>query len=309
MNENTFTDDNLQEARLCVACRWWYAAMMRPFLTLILLLALQGCSAVKLGYQQLPTLSYWWLDSTVSFNSEQSVRAKEALDLLHQWHRREELPRYVSFLQNQTQWSLNTAEPAQLCGAFAEVQNRMDRLMREAVRQAAPVAMLLGPRQLSHMARHWEGKNENWEKDWLRGDDQARMERRVERLMNRYSDFYGSLNADQSALIKAQLALSPWTAEWGRQDRQRRQKDLLATLQRVSQSQMPVAQVEAELWGVWQRWLKPSDPVGAGVMQAMSQQACNNLSQLHNSTTPEQRQRATRRIRAYERDLRDLLLP
>jgi hypothetical protein len=110
-------------------------------------------------------------------------------------------------------------------------------------------------------------------------------------------------------LIKAQLAQSPWTAEWGRQERQRRQKDLLATLQRVSQGQMPVAQVENELWNVWQRWLKPPDEAGAALMRAMSQQACNNLTQLHNTTSAEQRQRAVRRIRAYERDLRDLILP
>jgi hypothetical protein len=282
---------------------------MRTFLTCLSLLLLQGCSAIKLGYQQLPTLSYWWLDSTISFNSEQSLRAKEALEQLHRWHRREELTGYADFLQRSAQWSQGTVESTQVCSAFTEVQTRLDRLMREAVRQAAPVAMMLGPRQLSHMARQWESKNEEWEKDWLRGDEQARMERRLERVVNRYSDFYGSLNAEQNALIKAQLAQSPWTAEWGRQERQRRQKDLLATLQRVSQGQMPVAQVENELWNVWQRWLKPPDAAGAALMQAMSQQACNNLTLLHNTTSAEQRQRAVRRIRAYERDLRDLILP
>jgi hypothetical protein len=282
---------------------------MRTFLICLSLLLLQGCSAIKLGYQQLPTLSYWWLDSTISFNSEQSLRAKEALEQLHRWHRREELTGYADFLQRSAQWSQGTVESTQVCSALTEVQTRLDRLMREAVRQAAPVAMMLGPRQLSHMARQWESKNEEWEKDWLRGDEQARMERRLERVVNRYSDFYGSLNAEQNALIKAQLAQSPWTAEWGRQERQRRQKDLLATLQRVSQGQMPVAQVENELWNVWQRWLKPPDAAGAALMQAMSQQACNNLTLLHNTTSSEQRQRAVRRIRAYERDLRDLILP
>jgi hypothetical protein len=282
---------------------------MRTFLICLSLLLLQGCSAIKLGYQQLPTLSYWWLDSTISFNSEQSLRAKEALEQLHRWHRREELTGYADFLQRSAQWSQGTVESTQVCSALTEVQTRLDRLMREAVRQAAPVAMMLGPRQLSHMARQWESKNEEWEKDWLRGDEQARMERRLERVVNRYSDFYGSLNAEQNALIKAQLAQSPWTAEWGRQERQRRQKDLLATLQRVSQGQMPVAQVENELWNVWQRWLKPPDAAGAALMQAMSQQACNNLTLLHNTTSAEQRQRAVRRIRAYERDLRDLILP
>jgi hypothetical protein len=282
---------------------------MRTFLICLSLLLLQGCSAIKLGYQQLPTLSYWWLDSTISFNSEHSLRAKEALEQLHQWHRREELTGYADFLQRSAQWSQGTVESTQVCSAFTQVQARLDRLMREAVSQAAPVAMMLGPRQLSHMARQWESKNEEWEKDWLRGDEQARMERRLERVVNRYSDFYGSLNAEQNALIKAQLAQSPWTAEWGRQERQRRQKDLLATLQRVSQGQMPVTQVENELWNVWQRWLKPPDAAGAALMQAMSQQACNNLTLLHNTTSSEQRQRAVRRIRAYERDLRDLILP
>jgi hypothetical protein len=283
--------------------------MIRAALMLLALLALQGCSAIKVGYQQLPTLSYWWLDSTVSFNSEQSVRVKEALEQLHQWHRREELTAYAQFLQNQTPWSNSSAEATQVCSAFADVQTRLDRLMREAVRQAAPVAMMLGPRQLSHMARQWDKKNEDWEKNWLRGDETARMERRVERVTGRYSDFYGSLSAEQTALIKAQLTQSPWTAEWGRKDRRRRQKDLLATLQRVSQNPMAVAEVEAELWGVWQRWLKPSDTAAAALMQGMSQQACNNLTQLHNTTSPEQRQRATRRIRGYERDLRDLIQP
>ncbi len=283
--------------------------MIRLFFILLALLGLQGCSAIKLGYQQLPTLSYWWLDSSVSFNSEQSERAKVALEQLHQWHRREELASYADFLHRTAHWSHGTVESTQVCNAFAEVQTRLDRLMREAVRQAAPVAMMLGPRQLSHMARQWESKNEDWEKDWLRGDEQARMERRVERVVSRYSDFYGSLNTEQNALIKTQLAQSPWTAEWGRHDRQRRQKDLLATLQRVSQGQMPLAQVESELWSVWQRWLRPPNAAGAALMQTMSQQACNNLTQLHNTTSPEQRQRAARRIRAYERDLRDLILP
>jgi hypothetical protein len=283
--------------------------MIRTLICLFGLLLLQGCSAIKLGYQQLPTLSYWWLDSAISFNSEQSVRAKEALEQLHQWHRREELTSYADFLQRSALWSQGTLESTQVCSAFTEVQTRLDRLMREAVRQAAPVAMMLGPRQLSHLARQWDSKNEEWEKDWLRGDEQARIERRMERVTGRYSDFYGSLSAEQTSLIKSQLAQSQWTAEWGRRDRQRRQRDLLATLQRVTQNQMTAAQTEAELWGVWQRWLKPPDAAGAALMQAMSLQACNNLTQLHNTTSSEQRQRATRRMRAYERDLRDLIKP
>ena len=283
--------------------------MIRTWLTMLVLLALQGCSAIKLGYQQLPTLSYWWLDNTVSFSGNQTPAAKEAIDKLYQWHRSEELPGYAALLQRTAELSAGPVQPAQLCRVIDEVQARLDTLMRQAVAQAAPVAMALGPRQLSHMARHWEQQNEEWEKEWLQGDTDARMARRLDKALARYNSFYGELSATQTALIKTQLAQSPWTAEWGRRDRQRRQQDLLSTLQRITQSNMTQAQAEAQLWGVWQRWLQPPDAGQRAVVQSLSQRACENLAQLHNTTTPEQRVRVARRLRAYERDLLDLNRP
>lgn len=283
--------------------------MIRTGLAVLTLLVLQGCSAIKLGYQQLPTLSYWWLDSTVSFSGNQSVAAKEAIDRLYQWHRRDELAVYGELLQRIGQLSNGPVQSEQVCSLAADVQARLDVLMRQAVAQAAPVALALGPRQLSHMARHWESKNEEWEKEWLQGDAAARLERRVEKAVNRFNSFYGDLTPAQVSLVRAQLAQSPWTAEWGRRDRQRRQQDLLSTLQRIAQSGMSNAQAEALLWGVWQRWLQPTDPAQRAVLQSLSQRACENLAQLHNTTTPEQRVRVARRLRAYERDIQDLTRP
>lgn len=283
--------------------------MMRTCLLLLSLLILQGCSAIKLGYQQLPTLSYWWLDSTVSFSGPQSTGAKQAIDNLYQWHRREELPAYAELLQRASQLSAGPVQAEQVCRIWTDVQSRLDTLMREAVVHAAPVAMALGPRQLSHMARHWESKNEEWEKEWLQGSDSERLQRRLDKALERYRSFYGELNPAQISLIKSQLAQSPWTAEWGRQDRQRRQQDLLSALQRISQTVLTPAQAEAQLWGVWQRWLQPPEASQRAVMESLAQRTCENLAQLHNTTSPEQRQRATRRLRAYEQDIRELIKP
>jgi hypothetical protein len=283
--------------------------MSSKIILLLTLLLLQGCSAIKLGYQQLPTLSYWWLESTVSFSGTQSAAAKEAIDKLYQWHRREELPGYGEMLLRISQTSAGPLQAEQVCSVVTEAQSRLDTLMRQAVVHAAPVALALGPRQLSHIARHWENKNEEWEKEWLQGDAQARLERRVDKAVNRFNSFYGDLSPAQISLVRAQLAQSPWTAEWGRRDRQRRQQDLLSTLQRLAQSGMTPAQAEAQLWGVWQRWLAPPDVNQRAVLQSLSQRACENLAQLHNTTTPDQRTRVARRLRAYERDILDLTRP
>jgi hypothetical protein len=216
---------------------------------------------------------------------------------------------YGEVLQRIGQLSTGALQADQVCTVSTDVQARLDVLMRQAVVQAAPVVLALGPRQLSHIARQWESKNEDWEKEWLQGDAQARLERRLDKAVNRFNSFYGELNPAQIGLLKAQLAQSPWTAEWGRRDRQRRQQDLLSTLQRVAQSGMTPAQAEAQLWGVWQRWLNPTDPAQRAVLQSLSQRACENLALLHNTTTPEQRTRVARRLRAYERDIQDLTRP
>ena len=280
--------------------KWWLA------LSLVLL---QGCSAIKLGYQQLPTLSFWWLDSAVDFDDAQAVATKDVLSRLHNWHRKTELVSYADWLGRSAQVSQGDVTGAQVCQAWTEVQSGMTRLMKQTLSLAIPVTQQLWPRQINHLALHFDEKNEDWEKEWLQGSTSERLQRRLDKMLARYSDFYGELAPSQVAMVRQHLEQSAWSPEWGRQDRQRRQQDLLASLQQISQSQMTPAQAESLLAGVWQRWLLSNDAAGKEVMQSMARNACNNLAQLHNATSPEQRQRATRRIKAYERDLRALTKP
>lgn len=283
--------------------------MIRHAALILTLLVLQGCSAIKLGYQQLPTLSYWWLDSAVSFTDDQSDRVKEALTQLHRWHRAQELGTYTDLLQRSRELSQGPLQASQACGVWDEAQTRIDRTVRAAIAHAAPVVQMLGPRQLSHLARHLERKNEDWDKEWLQGSAQDRLERRLDKTLERYRSFYGELSPQQVALIRAQIGQSVWRPEWGRQDRLRREQDLLSTLRQLTQNPATPAQIEAELYGVWQRWFMPPDDAGRALMKQLMQQACENQAQLHNTTSPEQRQRVARRLRGYVQDIRDLMQP
>ena len=47
-----------------------------------LALALAGCSAIKLAYNNLPEVSYWWLDRYVDFTEGQSQQVREELSRL-----------------------------------------------------------------------------------------------------------------------------------------------------------------------------------------------------------------------------------
>ena len=280
--------------------RWW-------LLTVVVLL--QACSAVKLGYQQLPTLSYWWLDNHLAFTDSQTPRIKESLDNLQRWHRQQELPLYTQLIARAAQSSQGNVQAQDICSLWSEGQARADRLVQEALRQTAPVIASLGPKQLDHLRRQFVQKNEDWEKQWLRGTHEERFKRRLTTALDRYSDFYGDLTPGQTALLQSQMSQSDWTPEWGLQQRKRQQQDLLAALQKIQQQSLSAAQLEAELFGVWQRWFMPTQASDAALVQKLRTQGCQNLAEFHNSTSAEQRQRAARRLRSYERDLLDLMRP
>ncbi len=270
-----------------------------------LLLLLQGCSAIKLGYNQVPTLGYWWLDSQISLEESQQPQVREALVQLQRWHREQELPVYAALLLRLQGLAMQDVQAQQVCEVWSDAGNAVDRLMAQAARQAAPIAQQLQPRQLRHLVRQWEQGNETWEKEWLMGSAPDRFKRRLDRLAARYGDFYGNLSESQVELLRQQLQKSAWNAEWGRRDRLRRQNLLLSALQKAPQGQT-TAQAEAALLAVWQQWLAPAAEADRRLYAEFSAQACRHLAELHNSTSAEQRQRAVRRLRAYERDLREL---
>ena len=281
--------------------RWWGRGLL-----LLLLALLQACSAVQIGYRQAPNLGYWWLDSQFNLSSEQADPVREALQQLQRWHREQELARYADLLAQVQTLSAREVDAGQVCKVWTQVNDGLQRLAGQSVRQLAPLALQLQPKQLRHLARHWDKANADWNREWLEGSASQRLARRLDKAAARYSDFYGSLSEKQMGLLRAQLQASAWNPSWGQQDRQRRQQLLMGALQSLQAPGTTVAQAEAALLAVWQQWLVAPVEADRRVQQALVQQTCQNLAELHNSTSAEQRQRAARRLRAYEQDLREL---
>jgi hypothetical protein len=269
-------------------------------------LALSACSALKLGYEQTPLLLYWWLDGHVDFGNTQAPAVRQTLAQLHRWHRTTELPAYADVLGQLSQAAAHPIDAGQVCAFTTEVQHAMDRLARESIRQTAAIVSQLDERQRMHLERYWIDKNRQWEKDWLNSPADKRLHKRVDSAVERYEDFYGALTPAQTGIVKRHVQQSVWTPEWGQQERLRRQKDVLAALDRIRLEAMNSVQAEAVLLAVWQRWLQSPAAADRERLQSWSEQGCHHLAELHNSTSAEQRARAAKRLRAYEKDLREL---
>ena len=272
---------------------------------------LTGCSATRLGYNKLPEIASWWLDSYIDFTDSQGPQAKVALQKLQAWHRKEELPAIAELLVQAQTLAPQNITPEQACKVWESAQVRIESLIQESSRLAAPVVSQLSAKQLKHLEKEWASRNEDWKKNWLQGTPDTRVKKRVDLAAERFNSFYGDLNAEQRQLLKQQFLQSAWTPEWGYQQRVKRQQEQLTALQAMSSEitkpAMPLAQVEKALEALMLHSVRPRDTSDLSKQLLLEQQACQNLAHLHNTMSPAQRLKAQRKLKDYETDVRELM--
>lgn len=275
-------------------------------LALALALALAACSAVKLGYANLPHLAWWWLDGYVDFTDEQEPRVREAIASLHAWHRHNELPRVGELLGRMEQMAGGDITPQQACSVVADVQARMREVGRQAEPAAVSVAATLTQRQLRHMGRKFRSTNERFRREWIELSPDEQLEKRYAKMLDRAESVYGTLDAPQRKVLRQRLASTIWDprrmlAQW-----QRRQQELLQILARVAQPGLPAAEAGALLRAWVERLEQPADPAYRAYQDALLQEGCATFAAVHQVTTAAQREQAVRRLRAWQRDVREL---
>ena len=270
-------------------------------------LLLAGCSTLKLGYNQGPGLTYWWLDRYADFNSDQAPQVRAALDRWFAWHRRTQMPDYAALLERARVEALADTTPAKVCSWWDVFIKRRDAALDEAAPAIAEIAVTLAPQQLDHLARKFDKNTEELRDDYVQPDLDERAQSAMKRTVERMEDLYGRLNDTQRDLVARRLATSPWDPEKWLADRDRRNRDTLATLRDLAQRKPPPDQALATV----RAWLERAKHLGA---DAASREAyarltdynCSFVAELHNTTTARQRKHASEKVAAWERDVASL---
>lgn len=269
---------------------------------------LQACSAVKLVYNTLPDVGYWWLDSYVDFNDAQTVSVRGELDRLLLWHRTEELPKIISLLQKAQRLADTDLAAEPVCALADQVRERLRVLSVQAEPAMVALAMSLGPDQITHIERKFAKANAQWREDWLDGSVTDRLAQRVKNSVERSEQFYGPLDERQRLAWRTRLTASAFDPEQTYAERLRRQQDLLQIL-RLANGAPPKpepAAVTAMLRAHLDRFVQSPNPVYRSYSDRLLRESCQTFAEVHNITTPEQRERAMRRLGAYERDAQEL---
>ncbi len=273
---------------------------------LALAAVLAACSAIKLGYNNVDGLAYWWLDSYLDFTDEQEGRVREDLDRLHAWHRSSELPQFIGLLQAMEQAAPGDVTAAQACGFITQAQQRLEALSERAEPAVVTLALGLTPEQLSHLERKYEKVNQEFRKEWIQPPASEIAEKRLDKFIERSEMIYGKLDDAQRAVLRRQLQQSSFDGNRVLAERLRRQRDTLQTLRKVAGQPIQLAEARALLRAYLERQKQPDDRGARAFQQSLIDEACANAAALHNSTTAAQREAGARRLRAYQRDLREL---
>lgn len=273
---------------------------------LSLVVALAGCSTVKLGYSTLPEVAYWWLDGYIDLEGEQAQRVREDLQRVHAWHRSTELPRLAALLQRIEQLAPQDTTAQQVCAFEPELRERYAALREHAEPAIAAHAVALTPEQLQHLEGKYARNNREFEKAWLRLSPAEQLDKRHQQVVERAERVYGSLDDAQRAAVRGQLARSSFDPQRILAERRRRQQDTLAVLRQVAGGAIGQDEARRRVRGLLDRYTASPDPDFRAWQAASVQETCRLIAQLHNRTTAAQREHAVRRLRGWQRDFAQL---
>ena len=275
------------------------------------LVFLGGCSAVKVAYNNAPTLSYWWMDTEFNFNDAQVASLKEKLGAFHQWHRQQELPQYLDTLRQLQALMASSVTSDQLCQIYAQGMNHAQRLGDEASRSMSTLVVTLTPRQLSYFEKQRAKSLQKWREEWLEVSPQERQKKRFKQVVDRAEMLYGRLEEPQLALLRNRLQTSVFDPKRNEAERLRRNQDIMAVLREhaAGQGADRISHVQAELMALTRRTLRSPDANHRAYAEELTRESCDTLSELHNISSPDQRRRAIKTLQDYDSDLRPFVLP
>jgi hypothetical protein len=294
-----------------VPCKKWDARAAQPggLLRIIRLAAALGlcgalaaCSVVKLAYNQAPELAYLQLDGYFDFNDAQAGRVREELAQVQHWHRRTQLPAYSEFLQKWQGLVAGELSAAQVCGAVTEARGRLLLISDRMQPVVAELAPTLEPQQLKHLERKFARLNRDYERDFIAGTPAARLQKRVDKAVERAERLYGSLGEPQREVLRSRMAQSVFDARLALTEYQRRQQDALLTLTPLIGGAASAGQARPAIRDYLERSVTSPNPVYRSYQEQFQRDNCATLAQLHNSTTPAQRAKAVETLGNYARD-------
>lgn len=172
-------------------------------LSLVCALALGGCSANRFLYNRADTFVRWAIDDYVDLTTEQQKQFDADLDVLLDWHRRDELPLYREFIESSLSAlddGVTIDEAIVISDSIDEAANRLQVKLVDLLLNSADG---LNESQIQDFLAELDRQQEDYAEERLTRDDRAYADDAANSLNRLAKRLLGRLSDDQNALIEA----------------------------------------------------------------------------------------------------------
>lgn len=264
-------------------------------------LVLAGCSAIRLGYANGDTVTYWWMNSYVDFTDEQKPMVRSHIDKLLAWHRRTQLHDYAQFLGHmQQRVQSNQVKRVDVQADLDAIKKRAVLVFEKAVPELTELAMTIQPEQIAHLEKKFASNNEKYRKENLTGSVEDRQAERFKKVMKQAEYWYGDFSKEQKAQIRAASEARPLNNELWLAERVRRQQEMIRMLRKIHAEKPSREAVSAMVRDYIAR---SADNFTYAENKAFFEASRDGLAQvitvIMNIATPAQREHAVKRLQKW----------
>lgn len=178
--------------------------VLNSFMKKILLFSLiflVGCSSTTFIYNRIDFLLPWYLESYVDLNQEQRQKLNELLEPFFEWHREEELPKYVKIIEDFESILDEKIELASIEAITHEVEQSWFRLEDNMIAWVIPMTRELSNEQITEFLQTMQTKTAQNENKYLSRNLQTYQNDNYKRIRKNLRRFIGGMNKDQLDLI------------------------------------------------------------------------------------------------------------
>tara|TARA_B110000495_G_scaffold6747_1_gene5005 strand:+ start:100 stop:978 length:879 start_codon:yes stop_codon:yes gene_type:complete len=168
----------------------------------VALFVVSACSSTTYVYNRLDFLLPWYMDDYVDLTAEQEAYLDELLVPFLAWHRAQELPVYLTALNN-IEDSLDSPLTAEIVGTlFTNFESAWLRLQSEGLTQLLDLGARLSDEQIAaFLEALWEQQRE-FEEEYLERDEEEFFEDNDDNTRDTFQDYLGKLSDDQKQWVR-----------------------------------------------------------------------------------------------------------
>jgi hypothetical protein len=273
---------------------------------LLLMSLLSACSLIATGYAHLDDYSFWKLKAYVDMTDAQSDLAKTAMDRLHAWHRRDELPQYARWLGSIDQRLTASADPAVFQAIVDGAKQRVQHLALKAVPDIAVFISTLKPDQLGRINERFAHNNEEFKREFLQRPADTVQRKRADRWLERVQYWTGPLDREQKELVRAWLTNRQVNDNLWLDEKIARQQEFMAIIKHAVNDKPARVELEKQLQGYFGRQDYSRDAARQAYFVNQEQRLVEMLINIWKICTPEQQQHMHRKIQEWIGDLQQI---